>query len=179
MLHLNPRMLQPGTRRNAFPPGRAALRSGHSTGGGCRHCPRIEPAGQTDRQTDSQPWLCLCELSYHLLLGEGSSQLIQILPLRREGVRIAEQPITTSPAGVCAQQEEEFNRTGPTTAPVRQHHGNATDMGSRGAAGWGCTMVKDATPWPLPAHQSHTGACALARDQPVPVAPWGWGGGRE
>lgn len=62
----------------------------------------------------SQPRLCLHRLSYHLLLGEGSSQLIQILLLRREeGVKIAEQPVTTSPAGFCAQQAQELNKAGP------------------------------------------------------------------
>lgn len=86
-----------------------------------------------DRQTDSQPRLCLCGLSYHLLLREGSSQLIQTLPLQREGVGIAEQPVTVSLVGVCAQKEEEFSKTGLTTTPARQHRGSATGTGSGGA----------------------------------------------
>lgn len=47
--------------------------------------------GETDRQTNKLPTqLCLCGLSYHLLLGEGSSQLIQILlPRQQEGVKIS------------------------------------------------------------------------------------------
>lgn len=166
-------------------------------GRGCLRCPGTEPAigsrmdGQTDGQTGSQPQLCLHGLSYHLLLGEGSSQLIQILPQRREeGVKIAEQPVTTSPAGFCAQLVEELNKAGPRRrtgegsaaalpqprAVTGQRDGTEDGdmpwqrMGTCQGRGWGHAMVKDARSPPAPARQSHAGACALARDQPVPAA---------
>lgn len=78
-------------------------------------CPGIEQRdGRTDRQTDRLPaQLCLRGLSYHLLLGEGSSQLIQILlPRRQGGVKISAEPVSTSPPGFCARQVQEFNKAG-------------------------------------------------------------------
>jgi len=76
----------------------------------------------------SQPQLCLHGLSYHLLLGEGSPQLIQILPLRwEEGVKIAEHPASTSPAGCCAQQAQEFTKARPRHGSSATAAGRAED----------------------------------------------------
>lgn len=81
---------------------------------GAASLPWDRAEGWKDGQTDRLPaQLCLRGLSYHLLLGEGSSQLIQILlPRRQEGVKISAEPVSTSPPGFCARQVQEFNKAG-------------------------------------------------------------------